>query len=363
MIKQECIDKVKDTADLTELMGLYTTVKGKTACCPFHNESTPSLNIKNNEFYKCFGCGKYGNAVQLIMEKEKKTFVEAIEWLANYYHITVEYDQQSAQEAEERRERKSEMLATTAFAYGIYTKALQDLPADAPAIRYLQGRGYDKQGAAAAGFGYAPADFTFLTQKIISKGLYSPAEECGLVSTKQGNTRDFFINRIIIPIHDQNGVVIGLAGRLVPSGDKEKDKKYPKYLNPKESIIYSKAKVWYGLWRAARAIKERGFAYVCEGYFDVDSMQAAGNDNTVASCGTAIDVLQAKFLRRFTDHACLCYDGDKPGLDKMETHIDMFLSLDFKVSVVELPGKQDPDEFIRNYQVDVLEPEDGAFAE
>lgn len=355
MIKQTSIDQVKEAADLTELMNRYTTVKRNMACCPFHNEKSPSLHIKRNEFYKCFGCGESGNALTLVMKLEKKTFSEAIEWLAAEYHINLEYDQQSAEEAKEQRDKRTEALNTVKFAYEIYRRALLDLPEDARAIQYLNERGYSRESAAAAGFGYAPGSFNYLAEKIINAGVYQPALEVGLVRTKDGRTTDFYINRIIIPIHDQNGVVIGLAGRLVPSGDKEQDKKYPKYINPQESLVYSKSKVWYGLWRAAKAIKERGFAYVCEGYFDVDSMQEAGNDNTVGSCGTEIDEYQVKLLKRYTASVCLCYDGDKPGLDKMMKHIDLFLRFDFKVSVIELPDGNDPDEFIKKHAPAVME--------
>lgn len=347
MIKQSSIDLVRDTADLTELMGRYTTVKNKQACCPLHNERTPSLHIKNNAFYKCFGCGKSGDAFTLVQEMERKTFYEAVEWIAAFYNISLEYDQQSQQEAEEVRDRRRDMLDVTRKAYGAYAKALLQLPNDAEALQYLAGRDITREEAIERGYGFAPADFKFITTPLINEGKYQPALDCGLISSREGKNNDFFYNRIIIPIHDQNGVVVGMAGRLVPTGDKERDKKYPKYLNPSESLIYSKKKLWYGLWRAQKAIKERGFAYISEGYFDVDGMHAAGIENTIGSCGTAIDILQAKFLKRYTDHVCICYDGDEPGIKKAMDNVDIFLQLDFKVSCIELPDKMDPDEFIR----------------
>lgn len=347
MIKQQSIDQVKDTADLTEQMNRYTTVKNKMACCPFHGEKTPSLSIKKNAFYKCFGCGKSGDVFTLIQEMEKLNFIESVEWLAKFYNINLDYDQQTQQEAQEVKDKRTEMFAATKFAYEKYCKLLQELPNDSDVICYLKERGYTKERAQASGFGYAPQEFKFISTPLINAGKYQPALECGLLSTRDGVSKDFFYNRIIIPIHDHNGVLVGMAGRQVPSGDKEKDKKYPKYLNPCESLIYNKKKVFYGLWQAQHAIKETGFAYLVEGYMDVDAMHYADVMNTVAACGTEVDLLQLKFLKRYTDHLVIGYDGDKAGTTKMMKTIDLCLQLDFKTQVLALPGEMDPDEYIR----------------
>ena len=158
-----------------------------------------------------------------------------------------------------------------------------------------------------------------------------------------------------MPIHDHNGVLVGLAGRLVP-GDPTEDRKNAKYLNPCESIIYSKSKIWYGLHQAYAAIKETGYAYVAEGYMDVQAMHDSNLCNTVASCGTEIDNYQVKLLKRYTEHVVIAYDGDDSGMKKAMKQIDLFLKHDFKVNVVEFPEKMDPDEYIKHLYSTQAEP-------
>ncbi|MFC4230555.1 DNA primase [Parasediminibacterium paludis] len=348
-IKQHSVEQVRSAADLTELVGRYTTVKQRKACCPFHNEKSPSFSIMHgNDRYKCFGCGKSGDAFNLIMEKENKTFYEAVEWLASLYHITLEYNQAAQQITQEQKDLKTECLASVKWAAERYTKALQALPAEADVLQYLNSRGYNAHRLAHWDIGFAPADNKFLTTPLINAGKHGPSVEIGLVNVKEGVTKDFFYNRIIIPIHDVNGIIVGLAGRQVPSGNKEADKKYPKYLNPKESIIYHKAKLWYGLWQAKAAIKQMGYCYITEGYMDVQAMHDAGLCNTVAACGTEVDILQLKMLKHYTNHLVLAFDGDGAGTKKMDKLIDNCLKLDFKTQVLNLPQGQDPDEFIRS---------------
>lgn len=168
------------------------------------------------------------------------------------------------------------------------------------------------------------------------------------MAIKKAIRGDFYRNRIIIPIHDHNGFIIGFAARWVPTSDSEQDKKEAKYLNPCESLIYSKRKVFYGLWQSQKAIKDKGFVYLVEGYFDVHAMQDNGMENTIAACGTEVSEEQIKLLKRYTEEVVLCFDNDAAGVKKQLKLIDLFLSHDFKVKVAELPPGQDPDEFINN---------------
>ncbi len=352
MIKQQSIEEVRDAVDIVDLISGFTKIVKKganyTGCCPFHDEKTPSFVVSPaKQIYKCFGCGKQGDAFTFIIESEHKTFYEAIEFLADRYNIQLDYDQQQQEQSQETKDAKAEQLAITKWAYEKYCEAFRKLPDIAPAIQYLQERGYSRKQCESTGYGFAPMAFKFLTTDIINMGKYQAALDCKLINTKEGVSNDFFYFRIIIPIYDTNGVLVGMAGRQIPTDDKEKDKKYAKYLNPAESLIYNKKKIWYGLWKARKAIKERGCAYIVEGYFDVDTMHFAGLLNTIASCGTAIDEDQVRFLKRYTDHVKLCFDGDNPGIEKMLSLIDIFLKHDFKVSVCEIPGKMDPDEYIR----------------
>ena len=343
MIKQTSIEEIKDKADLTELMGRYTDVKHKKACCPFHNEKSPSLVIYHNETYKCFGCGKSGDVFSLIQEQEKLSFYEAIKWVANYYNLTIEYDQTYEKESQETKDLRTEMFAVTKWAHEKYTSLLSGLPIDASAIQYLEGRGYSEAKRRYWGLGFAPDEWKTITTPLINMGKYQAALEVGIVQTSQGSSYDFMRNRITIPIHDTNGLLVGLAGRLLPPINKGD----AKYYNPKESLIYNKKKVLYGLWQATPAIKERGFVYVTEGYLDVQAMHDAGMQNCIGVCGTEMDASQIKFLKRYTEHFVLAFDGDIAGTTKMMKLIDECLKQDIKLSVLELPDLKDPDEYIR----------------
>lgn len=353
MIKQSSIDELKGRIEIHEVIGQFVSLKkkgnGYEACCPFHNEKTPSFRVTPaKDMYKCFGCGKGGDAIRFVMEHERKTFYEAIEWLAEKYNLTLEQDQQAQQVSEEVKSKKQQMLELVAFAQNKYEDMLRSLPDDAAAMQYMRKRGYSRERMQSWSMGFAPDDWKFLTTPIINMGKHGPAVDCGLVYSKEGKNFDFLRNRITFPIHDHNGHLVGIAGRMLPTGDDAADKKQPKYINPCESLIYSKKKIWFGLWQAQKAIREREFVYVVEGYMDVQAMHDAGLENTVASSGTEIDEWQVKLLKRYTDHVVICYDGDEPGTAKAMKQINLFLKHNYKVSVVHLPEGKDPDEYIRS---------------
>ncbi len=352
MISQQTIDNIRNHIVLSDVIGQLIKLKkhgaNYTGCCPFHDEKTPSFVVSPaKEIYKCFGCGKSGDAFTFLMQHEHKTYPEAIEWLANYYNITIDYEHTDKNSPPTGGDGgKAEMQLVTQYAHDKYTEALRNLPADAAAIQYLQQRGYDKDRTEAWSLGFAPDDWKFITTPLINMGKYQPALECGLIRTNNGSNYDFMRGRIIIPIHNHNGILIGLAGRLLNSPPAGGDGG-AKYLNPPESLLYNKKKVWYGLWQAQKAIRETGFAYIVEGYFDVQAMHDAGMINTIAPCGTAIDILQLKFLKRYCNHLVLATDGDSAGQKAMLKTIDLCLQLDFKTQVLALPDAMDPDEYIR----------------
>lgn len=357
MIKQETIDQVRNKIDIYEVLGKFIVIKKNMACCPFHNEATPSFHIwKNKQLYKCFGCGKSGDAIRFVMEHERKNFNEAIEWLAAEYNIPVEYEAGTA-ETEEKRNEREEQLQVVAFAQKKYEDLLNQLPEDAAVKQYLHSRGITANRMKEWSMGFTPDQWKFITTPAINMGKHTPALGCGLIYTRDGNSWDAYRNRLTLPIHDHNGMLVGIASRMIPTGDKEADKKTAKWMNPAESLIYSKKKIWYGLFQAMRALKETGFAYVVEGYFDVQTMHNADVCNTVASSGTEIDDAHVKLLKRYTDHVVILYDGDKAGLKKSMKQINLFLRYEFKVSVIELPDNLDPDEFILNHQNQIHEKE------
>ncbi len=352
MIKQSSIDEVRSKADIVEVVGAYTALKrsgsGYAGLCPFHTEKSPSFRVTPaKEIYKCFGCGKSGDVFRMVMEQERKTFNEAVEFLAAKYSITLEYDKQAAAEREEVVNSRKEQLGLMKWAYDKYQECFNALPPDSEAKQYLQQRGYSEERMQYWGFGFAPDGWDFVKTPIINMGKHQPAVDCGLIVSRDGKNYDFYRNRIIIPVHDVNGFVVTLAGRILPSGESG-EHKVPKYLNGCESLAYNKKKVWYGLWHAHRAIKEKELVYITEGYMDVQSMQDAGLVNTVASCGTEIDSDQVKMLKRYADHVVLAYDADKTGTEKAMKKINLFLQHDVKVSLVEFPDKMDPDEYVRH---------------
>jgi|GEM_PF-3845036 DNA primase len=348
MIKQNSIEELRNKCDITDVVNKYTVVKRDMACCPFHDERTASFKIyPAKQTYKCFGCGESGDVFKLIMKKENLNFVEAAEYLAAAAGIGLEYDQQSQQEAQEIKDERKEMLAIAEWANKKYITSLVQLPDDAAAIEYLNVRGYSRERATAWDLGFAPDDWKFITTPLINMGKLMDAIKTGLVYSRDGKNWDFYRTRITIPIHDHNGIVVGLAGRLIPPPPGETEgAKQPKYLNPVESLIYSKKKIWYGLWQAQKAIKEEKFCYVVEGYFDVHAMQDNGMLNTIAACGTEVDDSQIKFLKRYTERVVIAFDGDGPGTKKQMLLINIFLQNNFKVDVLVLPQGKDPDEYI-----------------
>ena len=358
MITENTINEVRHKTSILDVVGAFVKLKQRgtnyTGLCPFHNEKSPSFTVNPaKEMYKCFGCGAAGDAIKFLREHEKLDYPQSIEWLANFYNITVEHDNTTPAQTQEHKDIRTKMFecieeAQTKFETLLHSK---HNGADA-AAQYLQSRSITEKTIREWSIGYAPLDFKFLTTGFINSNKYQAAQDCGLIVTKEGNTHDFFLNRITIPIRDLKGNIVGFGGRLVPGEDVEADKKFAKYLNPKESIIYSKAKILFGLYEALTA---KAFAkndgetppvYICEGYFDVISLHETGVHNAVAGCGTAITEDQVKILRKYTTHAVLLLDSDNAGINAAMKTIDLLLNHDMKVEVIELIDAKDIDEYI-----------------
>ncbi len=363
MIKQSTIDEVRAQMDTQEVLQDHGVVfKKETACCPFHKEKTPSLHIwRRQNTYKCFGCGKSGDAITFLMEHERLTFVEAVEWLANKYGTVIEYDQVAQQESQEKKDDRQEMLAVLTWAHKKYEDMLYALPDESDAWRFLHNRGYDADTCRRWSLGFAPDDSKFVTTSLINMGKFQPATGIGLVWTKEARNWDFHRNRIIIPIHNASGQLVGFAGRDISNASGS-----AKYLNPVESPVYNKQQIWFGLDKAMKAMREESYVYIVEGYFDVMSLHLAGLENTVAGCGTEVTELQCKLLKRYTSHVVICFDNDldkeqsgkkNAGVDKMMKLINLFLKLDFKVEMIEIPAGGDPDEYARRWQPELIEEE------
>lgn len=357
MISQTTIDAVFLSIDILDIIGSSVKLKrvgaNHTGCCPFHNEKSPSFMVSPSKgIYKCFGCGQGGSAIDFIMKHERKSFPEAIEWLAEKYGIAVEYDQQAQQVPQETKDKKQEMLGLLKWAAGKYEEAYHGLPEDAPARVYMEDRGYTDERVRSWGIGFAPADFKFLSSPIINMGKHSLGLELGIIKQKEGNTYDFYFGRIIVPIYDHNGQLTGFAARQVPTNTPD-DKKYPKWINPPNSLIYIKNKTWYGLNTARKSITTEKMAYLVEGYPDVHIMQDNGMENTIAPCGKEIADEQILFLKKYTEHVCFVPNNDEnqSGQNAVLKHIDRFLRSGFKVSVAELPQCNDADEYINKVTI------------
>lgn len=352
MIQPGSIDTVRHATDITEVVGKVVALKKAGAsmlgCCPFHDEKTPSFHVfSRTQTYKCFGCGEGGDAIKFVMLHDKRTFAEAIEFLAREYNITLEYNETDNRETEKESDR-DRMRSLLQFAWQKYEQLLWSLPGDAPVLEYLHERGYTEERIKKWGLGFAPANWKFLTTPLINKGRYNDALEAGIVRTKEGKNFDAFYNKIIFPLHDVYGNICGLSARLYTAEDAGKYKGN-KYVNPSNNMLYDKSRYWYGLWQAIPAIKKEEHAVVVEGYTDVHAMHDfAGMENTIAACGTALTPEQVKLLKRYTNHVVLCYDGDEAGVKAMMKNIDLFLEKSFKVEVIELPKDLDPEGYLSN---------------
>ncbi len=374
MITADCISKVKDASLIDDVVGRFTTITRKgqnfTGLCPFHNEKTPSFHVNIvKQSYKCFGCGKSGDAIKFLMEFNKYTYPEAIKWLAEFYNIALEYENETEESKNKREKLKSEKQKQSeaiAFAHNLYSTALHKLDDKHPGWQYLFKRGFTREKAMEWHLGIATLDNKVISSNGINSGHYQGLLETGVIKTTDGITKDFFCNRIIIPIHNANGKLISLAGRSIPSGNKALDEKFgsTKYLNLCDSIIYQKKEVLFGLYQAITA---KAFSYeknrinVVEGYLDVISCQEAGAHGTVGTCGTSITEEQIKLIAKYSKYVNLWQDGNKTstdengtkkvnrsGEDSMIKYLPEFLKHDLTVYVIDTPG-QDPDEYAQEF--------------
>lgn len=368
MIKQSTIQAVKDRMDIIDVLSQFVKLKKRganhIACCPFHAEKTESFTVSPaKQIYKCFGCGVSGDAINFIIEHEKKSYPEAIQWLADYYHITVEIEEETPEkkQARETAQNQKQLLQTVAqYAADKYQNNLLSSPL-ADGASYLKERGITEQTIQFWGLGHAPADWQYLTHDIIAKEMYQPAKQLGLIKENNGKVFDFYRERITIPLHDHNGNIAGIAGRLLPETEQTTDPKSeirnPKYINPPESPLYNKSKILYGLAQAIQAkafhrstwVNEAPYCYLVEGYFDVISMHEKFFQNTVATSGTALTEEHIKLLKRHVNHIVLLRDTDTAGHKAALRDIDLLLHADMRVEVIHLPTSKDIDEYARNY--------------
>jgi DNA primase len=343
MIPGDFIETLLSRVDIVEVIDRHVPLKkagaNHVACCPFHSEKSPSFTVSQaKQFYHCFGCGAHGTAIGFLMEHAGKSFPEAVEELARDVGLTVPRIEHPGDA--QRREQAQDLTGWLLAAARFYRTALKDSP---KAIAYLKERGLTGAIAARFGIGYAPEGWQPLASALTD--YENPAlETAGLVIAGDGGKRyDRFRDRVMFPIHDARGQVIGFGGRVLGQGE-------PKYLNSPETPLFSKGRELYGLFLARNAIREAGRVVVVEGYMDVVALAQHGVDYAVATLGTATTPTHAQKLFRVADTVVYCFDGDAAGRKAAWRALENTLPViaDGKQAVfLFLPENEDPDDFIR----------------
>ncbi|HIY69439.1 MAG TPA: DNA primase [Candidatus Alistipes intestinigallinarum] len=353
MIDRETVDRIYAAANIVDIVGEYVTLKRKgvnyVACCPFHNEKTPSFVVSPSKgVYKCFGCGKGGNAVTFVMEQESVSYPEALKMVAKRYGIEVHEEALSEEELRRNDDRES-MFALNSWAADYFANFLhRDSEGINVGLSYFrQKRGLTDATIKKFGLGFCPSKGDRMSQDALAAGYkqeFLLSTGLSLVSERNGGLYDRFRDRVIFPVHNISGRIVAFGGRTLRT-----DKQVAKYQNSPESEIYSKKRELYGLYFAKKAIQQLNFAIMVEGYLDVISMHQAGIENVVASSGTSLTTEQIRLLGRFTKNITVIYDGDSAGIHASLRGIDMILKEGMNVRVVLLPEPEDPDSFARSH--------------
>ncbi len=343
----EIIEEVRSRNDLIDVISGYVTLKkggggDYTACCPFHHEKTPSFHAnRDKQLYNCFGCQTGGNVFTFVMEYENFSFPEAVEFLAERAGITLPKSQMSENgRAKDNYKLMLKDMNKTAANYFYY---LLTTDRGKYAREYLENRGLTKETVKNFAIGYADIYENDLYNYLKSKGYTdNQMKDSGLVDIYEGRGgKDKFWNRVMVPILDINGKVIGFGGRVLGTADG-----VPKYINTKETAVFDKSRNLFAM-NIARRSKRRGII-ICEGYMDVISMHQAGFDNAVASLGTAFTVGQANLIKRYSDEVYLAYDSDEAGTKATLKNIAMLRDVGLTTRIIDMKPYKDPDEFIKN---------------
>ena len=357
MIPQETVDRILDAARIDEVVGDFVTLRRRganlVACCPFHNEKTPSFYVSPSKgIFKCFGCGKAGSAVGFVMEHEHYSYVEALKYLAAKYHIEVKEKEETVEDIAARQRTESLMLVSE-FAQKFFVDNLLNTDEGRNlGLAYLHSRGLDDETIARFGLGWAPSGRTALTDAALAEGYKAEyLVEAGLcIQYDDGRVVDRFHERAMFPIHSLAGRVIAYSGRTLRS-----DSNIAKYVNSPETPIYVKSRALYGIWLAKGEISKTGRCMLAEGNVDVVSMHQLGLGNVVASCGTSLTEEQIRIIKKFTDNITVMYDGDKAGIHAAQRAIGMILSEGMNVSLVLFPDGDDPDSFCRKHTLEEVQ--------
>ena len=354
MIDRTVVDYVLDTANsrIVDVVSDFVSLRKRGAnyvgCCPFHNEKTGSFTVSPAKgIFKCFGCGKAGNALNFVMEQEHLTFVEAVKYLGAKFNIEV-VDKAMTPEQEQLRSDRESMMAVTDYAARFFERSLWETDeGQSVGLGYFRSRGFRDDIIRLFGLGYSPSRRDALTAEALANQFKIEfLEKTGvtIVSEKDRHCTDRFFGRVIFPIHNLSGKVVAFGGRVM-----QKSAKTAKYLNSPESELYHKSGIVYGIYHAKAEIVRRDRCFLVEGYTDVISMHQAGIANVVASSGTSLTQGQIQLIRRFTQNMTVLYDGDSAGIKASLRGINMILAEGMNVKVVLLPDGEDPDSFAQSH--------------
>ncbi len=343
------VEQLRSSVDIVSVIGERVRLKKSgpnryMGLCPFHTEKSPSFTVHVvHQFYKCFSCGAGGDVFKFITEIEGISFYEALKFLAERYGIPMPKRSLVADEDSRLREAVFHMheLAQEAFRSNLQASAGE------AARSYLQRRGVSEETAALFGLGYSDRSGRSLLRIFEQQGLGSRLEHSGLARKRDdGSFYDYFRNRLMFPIHNESGKIIGFGGRALAAEDN------PKYLNSPETPIYKKSAVLYNLHRAKEAIRKEDRVILVEGYMDAIGVTAAGIHGVVASCGTSLTTQQVQSLKRHSQRIVVNFDPDAPGANAAERSINLLLEESMQVRIMELDGDLDPDEYCKERGAD-----------
>lgn len=355
MIPKETIDKIFDVADIVEVIGNFVHLKKSGSnykgLSPFVNEKSPSFMVSPAKgIFKDFSSGKGGNVVSFIMEHEHFTYPEALRWLAKRYNIEIEEEELTAEQIKAQTERESLYLVNMYAKDFFIRQMLNTNEGKAIGFSYFKERGFKEDTIKKFQLGYAPQGSDTFTKAAISAGYkLEYLIKTGLSKKNDRGSYDFFRGRVMFPIQNITGRVLGFGGRILKN-----DKKIAKYFNSPESIIYNKSKILYGLYQSKNDIIKEDLCYLVEGYTDVISLHQAGIKNVVSSSGTALTEGQIRLIKRYTKNITILYDGDAAGIKASFRGIDLILEEDMNVKVVLFPDGEDPDSYAKKVNFDEL---------
>ncbi|MDD4575833.1 MAG: DNA primase, partial [Bacteroidales bacterium] len=348
MIKPETIQRIIETARIDEVVADFVSLKKRGAnyigLCPFHNEKTPSFHVSPSKgIFKCFGCSKGGDSVRFVMEHEHYSYVEALRFLAEKYHIEVEEVEMTSKMKEELSEKES-LFAIHQFAQKYFADILFNHDEGKQiALPYFKERQFSLETIKKFQLGFCLSSWDAFTKNALENGYtHEQLVKSGIIIEKEGKYFDRFRERVLFPIHNISGRILGFGGRILTS-----DKSKAKYLNSPETDIYSKSKVLYGLHFSKNAIVKEDNCLLVEGYTDVLSMHQSGIENVVSSSGTALTVDQIRLIKKYTTNITIIYDGDPAGIKASLRGIGLVLAEDMNVKIVLLPEPEDPDSFVK----------------